>query len=231
MQFREWLTLTEAVQVRWVKPPPNEDPYETFGRGVQLLSEGEFRGLIDPKMQGTPPTEAKTFYDEMQKYKEFRAVANAQSESANCLAGQAFQRSMAMGKVEPQNTWDIVFKAGASDITFAKYYQEINQISISDMESRLETANKISNETTNEGQTRDMKDLAQKMLAGNDFIAPQVYRGSGNRYTFIGGKTRTLACMALNIIPSLYVVDRSAVAQTIKSLLPSYGLQTKQSTL
>jgi len=29
---------------------------------------------------------------------------------------------------------------------------------------------KISNETTNEGQTRDMKDLAQKMLAGNDFI-------------------------------------------------------------
>lgn len=211
--FNEW--QQQNFVAKWKAPDFEYEKWELFGRGVELMHRGEFSDIIDPNLQSEPTQYAQEFYNELITYPEFVSVAKTQSKSATCLAGQAFQIAARMGK-QTKGNWSFIFKSSPDDINFSEVYQLINQIPVSQTEERIAVANKWSNNTASTGQERDLTSIAKAITSGDVFPSPMIYQGKA--IAFVGGKTRVFACMALNIIPDIWIFTKNNVAQAVQQL-------------
>ena len=90
----------EQKTIAWIAPDWSYEQWELFAKGVQLFSEGEFEGILEPNVElGGIPSEVEKIYNDLAPNSVFLEFSKGQTVSANCVAGQAFYEAVPSGKL------------------------------------------------------------------------------------------------------------------------------------
>jgi len=209
----------EQKPVTWAAPDWDYEQWELFGRGIQYLSEGEFKGILEHKIElNNIPDHVKGKYEELNKHKEFREYAANQSYSANCVAGESLFEAVKSGKLtntslEKLAGWLIKEK----DLPFKALYK-LNSSTLS-REEKVKKAIKLVSAGNVEGETRETEQIAIDLWSSEpNMPAPMVYIKRNGEFSLMGGRTRLSACFALGIDPQIWL----ATGEELKGKVEQY---------
>jgi hypothetical protein len=209
----------EQKPVNWSPPDWDYEQWELFGKGVQLLSEGEFRGILESNIELSEiPEPVQQKYNELNRNPVFQEFAANQSDSANCVAGESFYETIKSGELlamslEELSTWLVK----QEDLPF----DTLNKLNSSNLsrEEKVQKAVELVSTSNTPGETRETEKIAIDLWkSGPSMPAPMIYKKRDGQFFLLGGRTRLSACFALGINPQVWV----ATGATLSALVEQY---------
>ena len=209
----------EQKPVNWSSPDWDYEQWELFGKGVQLLSEGEFQGILQSDLElANIPSSAQERYNELSKHPPFPEFAANQSDSANCVAGEAFYETIKSGKLVAMSLEELSTWLGKrKDLPF----DALNKLNSSNLsrEEKVQKAVELVSKTNSPGETRETEKIAIDLWkSGPNMPAPMVYQKRDGQFFLLGGRTRLAACFALEINPQIWL----ATGDTLSAIVEKY---------
>jgi len=210
----------EQKSVTWVAPDWDYEEWELFGKGVQLLSEGEFRGILESNIElKNIPSNVQQRYNELNRNSVFQEFAANQSDSANCTAGESFYETIKSGELtdtslEELSTWLVK----QEDLPL----NALNKLNSSNLsrEEKVQKAVELVSTGNSPGETRETEKIAIDLWkSAPSMPAPMIYKKRDGQFFLLGGRTRLAACFALGIDPQVWV----ATGATLDALVKQYS--------
>jgi hypothetical protein len=227
-QWREYLNEysypdEEQKPITWVAPDFDGEYAELFAKGVQLLSEGEFQGILQSDIElGNIPSGPQEVYNDLNKHQVFRDFAQGQTDSANCVAGESFYETVKSGKLVATSIEELSPSlVKQKDLPFAT----LNKLNSSDLsrEEKVKKAVELVSKENVPGETRETEKLAMILWkASNTMQAPMIYKKRDGELFLLGGRTRLAACFALGINPQIWLATEKPLASIVKQNLQKW---------
>jgi len=213
----------DRKEIAWVAPDWDYEQWELFGKGVQLLSEGEFHGILESNIElGNVPSSAQEKYNELNKHQIFRDFSQDQTDSANCLAGESFYETIKSGKLvdmslQKLSTWLVK----EEDLPF----DGLNKLNSSNLsrEEKVQKAVDLISAGNVPGEKRETEKIAIDLWkSGPEMPAPMIYKKRDGQFFLLGGRTRLSACFALGIDPQVWVATGATLDILVKKYLQEW---------
>lgn len=210
----------EQKPITWVAPDWSYEQWELFAKGVQLFSEGEFEGILEPNVElGGIPSEVEKIYNDLAPNSVFQEFSKGQTVSANCVAGQAFYEAVTSGKLVSIS----LQKLSKSIVNLPFDGLSLIPSSEIEREQKVQQAHELINKGNSPGEVRDLEKIAIALWKNNPSMpAPMIYEKRNGDLFLLGGRTRLAACFALEIDPQVWLVTRKPLGSIVKQYLQEW---------
>ena len=227
--WREYLNeysypAEDQKPINWSAPDWDYEQWELFGKGVQLLSEGEFQGILESNIElARIPKQVQQRYNDLNSNPVFRQFAEGQTDSANCVAGESFYETIKSGElvaisIEALSTWLVKQK----DLPI---FDTLNKLRSSDLsrEEKVQKAIELISSGNTPGEIRETEKIAIDLWrSGPNMPAPMIYKKRDGELFLLGGRTRLAACFALGIDHQVWLATGVTLGALVKQYLQEW---------
>lgn len=211
-------TLLESHSPDWAPPNIEDEQYEIFKKAIQLLSQDEFRSLIDKKMEGKMTEKSRRLLKKLKEDDNVPEYYKKQTDVANCLAGISFIEAAKDGNIRNTQNWHDILDS-STDYPFRDIKKELKEET--DEAKKIKIVKKWCKKfETDRHSPKDVDFLIRGIIQNVVLPAPIIYHDSKNG--FVTGKNRIICSLAFELNPNIWVFGENEFKKAIKKNIKDF---------